>query len=224
MWGRAGGGGEPLRPAPVVPPTPDPSPPGGGESEAPLPGAGGMAEPLTAGKGGASTPSFSPIRRVSVLNSISLRKPSKTFGSGSCTPMHSMPNSTGTSCFKRTSSRLIRACSANSISFSRRFGCLISCARASSVSRSPYSLISSAAVFTPIPGTPGTLSVESPASDCTSTTLSGGTPNFSITSSRPILLFFMLSSMTMPGSTSCIRSLSEDTIVTSPPLATTSRA
>jgi hypothetical protein len=33
-----------------------------------------------------------------------------------------------------------------------------------------------------MPGTPGTLSVASPASACTSTTLSGATPNFSITS------------------------------------------
>ena len=111
---------------------------------------------------------------------------------------------------------------ANSVSCSRRLGCLISPARASSVSRSPYSLISSAAVLTPMPGTPGTLSVESPASACTSTTLSGGTPNFSRTSSGPMLRFFMVSSMTTPGWTSCIRSLSEETMVTSPPAATTS--
>ena len=67
----------------------------------------------------------------------------------------------------------MRACSANSIRFSRRFCCLISEARASRVSRSPYSASSCAAVFTPMPGTPGTLSTESPASDCTSITLSG---------------------------------------------------
>ena len=108
---------------------------------------------------------------------------------------------------------------ANSVSRSRRLGCLISPARASSVSRSPYSLISSAAVLTPMPGTPGTLSVESPASACTSMTLSGGTPNFSRTSSGPMVRFFMVSSMTRPGRTSCIRSLSEETIVTSPPAA-----
>ena len=59
--------------------------------------------------------------------------------------------------------------------------------------------MSSAAVLTPMPGTPGTLSVESPASACTSTTLSGGTPNFSITSSRPIFFDFMASNMTTPG-------------------------
>ena len=113
---------------------------------------------------------------------------------------------------------------ANSVSRSRRFGCLISPARASRVSRSPYSLISSAAVLTPMPGTPGTLSVESPASACTSTTLSGVTPNFSRTSSGPMVRFFMVSSMPMPGRTSCIRSLSDETMVTSPPAATACRA
>ncbi len=79
--------------------------------------------------------------------------------------------------------------------------------------------MSSAAVLTPMPGTPGTLSVESPASACTSTTLSGGTPNFSRTSSTPMVRFFMVSSIEMPGCTSCIRSLSEETMVTSPPAA-----
>ena len=51
---------------------------------------------------------------------------------------------------------------------SRRLSCLISAARASSVSRSPNSLMRSAAVLTPMPGTPGTLSDESPISACTS--------------------------------------------------------
>ena len=44
-----------------------------------------------------------------------------------------------------------------------------------------------------MPGTPGTLSLESPISACTSITFSGGTPNFSITSARPIRLSFMVS-------------------------------
>ena len=39
-----------------------------------------------------------------------------------------------------------------------------------SLSKFLYLLISSAAVLIPIPGTPGTLSEESPASDCTSIT------------------------------------------------------
>ncbi len=84
--------------------------------------------------------------------------------------------------------------------------------------------MSSAAVLTPMPGTPGTLSVESPASACTSTTFSGGTPKRSRTSSGPMVRFFIVSSMTMPGLMSCIRSLSDDTMVTSPPASTTCRA
>ena len=45
----------------------------------------------------------------------------------------------------------------------------------------PNSIISSFAVFSPIPFTPGMLSAESPISPSISTTFSGGTPNFSIT-------------------------------------------
>ena len=74
-----------------------------------------------------------------------------------------------------------------------------------------------AAVFTPMPGTPGTLSLESPISDCTSMTFDGGTPKRSNTSASPIALFFMVSYMMMPGRTICIRSLSEETMVTSAP-------
>ncbi len=44
-------------------------------------------------------------------------------------------------------------------------------------------------------------------------TFSGGTPNFSITSARPIFLSFMVSNMTTPSLTSCIKSLSEETMV-----------
>ena len=54
-------------------------------------------------------------------------------------------------------------------------------------------MINCAAVLMPMPGTPGTLSVESPASACTSTTFSGGTPNFSITSGMPMRRSFMVS-------------------------------
>ncbi len=54
-------------------------------------------------------------------------------------------------------------------------------------------MMSCAAVFTPMPGTPGTLSDESPISDCTSITLSGVTPNFSNTSEAPMRLSFMVS-------------------------------
>ncbi len=81
-----------------------------------------------------------------------------------------------------------------------------------------------AAVFTPMPGAPGTLSVESPASACTSTTLSGVTPNFSITASAPSLIFLIGSISSTPGRTSCIRSLSDDTMVQVPPASTAMRA
>ena len=65
----------------------------------------------------------------------------------------------------------------------------------------------------PIPGTPGILSTESPANDCTSITFSGGTPNFSLTSSIPICRSFIVSNMKVSLSTSCIKSLSDETIV-----------
>ena len=182
------------------------------------------SRPMRPAAAAARRPGLSAMRLVSVLNSIARRNAEQRLGVGSCTPSASIGDRRpARRPSRRTSSREMRAWSANSISFSRRFGCLISPARASSVSRSPYSLISSAAVLTPMPGTPGTLSTQSPASDCTSTTLSGGTPNFSITSSRPMRLFFMVSSIDDAGPTSCIRSLSDETMVTSPPASTASR-
>ena len=76
----------------------------------------------------------------------------------------------------------------------------------------------------PMPGAPGTLSTLSPHSAWTSTTLSGVTPNFSNTCSAPIFRFFMVSSMKTCGPTSCIRSLSDETISTSPPRSRTLQA
>ena len=76
----------------------------------------------------------------------------------------------------------------------------------------------------PMPGAPGTLSTLSPASDCTSITLSGCTPNFSNTSGAQMRLSFTGSSMQICSLTSCIRSLSELTITTSPPVAAHWRA
>ncbi len=84
--------------------------------------------------------------------------------------------------------------------------------------------MSCAAVLTPMPGAPGTLSVESPASAWTSTTLSGLTPNFSITASGPSFTFLIGSISSTPGRMSCIRSLSDDTIVQVPPFSTARRA
>ncbi len=155
---------------------------------------------------------------------FSSKKARRVLGSGSARRSSSSGTSMGTSSFKVTSSRETRACSANSSRFSRRLGCLISPARARSVSRSPYSPINCAAVLTPIPGTPGTLSVESPASAWTSITLSGPTPKRSTTSSGPMERFFMGSSMATPSPTSCIMSLSEETMVTSSPRSRARRA
>ena len=84
--------------------------------------------------------------------------------------------------------------------------------------------MSCAAVLTPIPGTPGTLSVESPISACTSITFSGPTPKRSSTSSRPIRRSFMVSYITTVSPTSCIRSLSDDTMVVVAPASQASRA
>ena len=168
---------------------------------------------------GAATPSFADTRLARPRNSISASHGNRVSASGSRTSSASSPSSSGTSRRSVTRSRESRMRSACPTSTSRRFGCLISPARASRVSRSPYSAMSCAAVLIPIPGAPGTLSIESPASACTSITRSGPTPNFSITSSRPIGLFFSVSNMTMPGATSCIRSLSAEMIVTRPPAA-----
>ena len=140
--------------------------------------------------------------------------------SGARTAVSASVTWSGTCVSRMTSAFDSRAWSAKVMRLSRRLSCLISDARSSSVSRSPNSLMSRAAVFTPIPGTPGTLSEESPISACTSTTLDGGTPKRSITSASPIALFFIVSYMRMPGWTSCIRSLSEETMVTSAPAST----
>ena len=121
-----------------------------------------------------SSPANSATRRVSAENSICLRNATSFLYSGSCTARSASGTSSFTLSSSVTSFFEMRAFSAFSISACRRFSCLISAARASSVSRSPYSPISCAAVFTPMPGTPGTLSVESPISAWTSITFSGG--------------------------------------------------
>ena len=171
----------------------------------------------------ASVPLASATRRVSVENSIAFRKPISFGPFGGWRTKSSSPSATGTSSFSRTSSREIRALSAFSMIDSRRLFCLISAARARTVSRSPYSSRSCAAVLGPIPGTPGTLSTESPVSACRSIIFSGGTPHFSTTSGMPICRSFIGSYMATRSPTSCIRSLSEDTIVASPPASRASR-
>ena len=97
-------------------------------------------------------------------------------------------------------------------------------AAARTFSTSPNSLISRAAVFGPMPGMPGTLSTLSPIRAWTSTSLSGVTLNFSITSAGPIGFCLIGSSMSTPGRISCIRSLSDETMVVRPPMSLTARA
>ena len=166
----------------------------------------------------------SPMRTSRRLKSCSSRKAFSRSMSRSPRFKSDSGRGSGVSSRNRTRSRLIRACSAKLIRFSRRLGCLIVSACASKLSRSPKLLISSAAVFTPIPGTPGTLSVESPASACTSTTLSGLTPKRSNTSASPMRRCFIGSSIVIPPRTSCIRSLSDETIMVSRPAASPSAA
>ena len=115
------------------------------------------------------------MRLVSVVNSIALRKATAPLRIEAGRQRRSVERRLDRDVVDERDELLARCAPArhSSIRFWRRFSCLISPARASSVSRSPYSLMSCAAVLMPMPGTPGTLSVESPASACTSTTRSG---------------------------------------------------
>ena len=176
------------------------------------------------GAAGCSSSPAPPSRARIEAKPCSSRNGLRRAGSRPGTAKASRSSVTGASSRSSTSSRETRACSANSMRLLRRLGWRISSARESSVSRSPYSSINCAAVLTPMPGTPGTLSLESPASACTSTTFSGGTPKRSTTSGPPILRCFTGSKSDIRSSTSCIRSLSEETMVTSAPSAAARRA
>ncbi len=77
-----------------------------------------------------------------------------------------------------------------------------------SASSEPNWFINSAAFFGPMPGTPGTLSDESPIRLWTSTTRSGVTPNFSSTWGSRISRPFIPSYRYTQSETSCIKSLS----------------
>jgi hypothetical protein len=188
-------------------------------------GAAGLGSASAAsGFGGGGAPLASPTRRARLRNSIASRNAPSTAGSGSRTARSSIGSGSGVSQSSCTSWRESRIWSAKSISVWRRLSCLISEALANSVSRSPYSVIRAAAVLTPMPGAPGTLSTLSPQRAWTSTTFSGGTPNLSNTSGRPMRRFFIVSSIETRSPTSCIRSLSEETITTSPPRSRTWQA
>ncbi len=163
------------------------------------------------------------MREMMLRKPIAASQPPSLARSGSRASNASIGNGSGASSRKVTNRRDSRAASACSISASRRFDGFMAGAAASTVSRSPNSARSCAAVFGPMPGTPGTLSTELPISACTSISLSGVTPNFSITSPGPIGFCLIGSSISTPGRSSCIISLSEDTITATPSRAVTSR-
>ena len=119
-----------------------------------------------------------------------------------------------------------------SSALSRAFSASTSAPSPTTASIEPISRMMAPAVFSPIPATPGTLSTASPQSACTSITLSGVTPNLSSTSSAPIQRSagcpgrtMVSSSLIEPsGSTSCIRSLSDEAMVTLAPIFLASHA
>ncbi len=137
--------------------------------------------------------------------------------SGSRRSSPAQPASIGTSDRSVESSRLSRASSACAIRPSRAFFAFTCSADASSVSRSPYSPISFAAPFSPMPFTPGMLSEGSPTRARTSSSFDGGTPKRSSTAAASMRRPLPVSSISTPPPTSCIRSLSVETMQTSAP-------
>ena len=95
------------------------------------------------------------------------------------------------------------------------FSCLILSRFLIKPSISLNSFINWEAVLGPIPGAPGILSTLSPVKACIKITLLGLTPNFSSTSFISIFLFFIGSSIVTLLLTSCIKSLSEETMIVS---------
>ena len=119
-----------------------------------------------------------------------------------------------------TSSRLLRASSACCSSAVRCRFFLTSAVCASSASRDPCAAISSRAPFSPMPGTPFTLSTESPIRARTSITCPGRTPNFACT---PSVSYQVPGSRGLktdtPSPTSWKKSLSPVTMATRNPAA-----
>ncbi len=169
-------------------------------------------------------PSFSgssSILRIIDLNPIFLKKAEMDCLSNPSILSDSTSISTGTSLRISTSSLLSLASSAFSASaFLALFG-VTSSTRSMAVSRSPKSCMILRAVFSPIPGTPGTLSEESPMSALTSTSCFGSSPYFSrITSrsysSRSVTPFLVMSTDTL-SDVSWSASLSPVTMTTGNP-------
>ena len=102
--------------------------------------------------------------------------------------------------------------------FSRRFFWGIAAALSSTASNEPQSRSNCAAVLGPMPGIPGILSAESPVKASRSWTFCGlSTSQRSHTSCGPYSLLRMVSIIQTRSLTSCIRSLSVETMLTSQP-------
>ena len=118
-----------------------------------------------------------------------------------------------------------RAVSASRASVSRSFFAPRSplCSTRSRCSRiastGPMRCTRAIAVFSPMPGTPGMLSIASPMRPRTSGTRSGSTPNRARTSATPMRRSRMVSYSVVRSSTSCIMSLSPVTMTVSMPAA-----
>ena len=154
---------------------------------------------------------FSSIERNSSRVKISLAR----VLSGSETVNASRSTWIGASVRIRASSRDSRALSAYCSSAARWTFLGISPARAMSFSSEPNCRTSSFAPFSPIPGTPGMLSVVSPINANTSGTCSGRTPNsFSTISASMTRLSLCGLRIRTPSPTSWNRSLSAVTIMT----------
>ena len=147
-------------------------------------------------------------------------QPPRRSGSGGVASRASTGSGSGASRRSSTRRRETRAASACATSASRCLDAFIEPTMAASSTRStvPYSRIRAAAFLGPMPGTPGTLSTLSPIKAWTSTIRRGGTPNFSSISAGPIGFCLIGSSMSVPPPTTCIRSLSDDTMVQRPPV------
>ena len=161
--------------------------------------------------------------RRSEVNSSSAKSGRSFSASGPSQRRRSRSSATGRSQRIVARSFESRAVSASRASVSRSFfaprtplcSTASRCARISSTG--PSSRTSVAAVFSPMPETPGMLSIGSPMRPRTSGTRAGSTPKRSRTSAGPQRRSRMVSSQVVRSSTSCIRSLSPVTITVSRP-------
>ena len=161
--------------------------------------------------------------RRSEANSSSAKSGRSFSGSGPSQRRRSSSSGTGrsqrivASCFESRAVSASRA-SASRIFFAPRTPVRSTASRCARISSTgPSSRTSVAAVFSPMPATPGMLSIGSPMRPRTSGTRAGSTPKRSRTSAGPQRRSRMVSSQVVRSSTSCIRSLSPVTITVSRP-------